>query len=882
MRHGRDIVVPRKAVISSCVALLLLGRAASAEVAIADTPERLHTAAQNVLVVVLQDSAVLSAEGQGPGGATSFAVDLTPASWTVTDNSDVVSVTGLHRYSITYDEDMATGGNQFPITVRHRIYLVLGQNLQEGHTYAVTTPYGAVSTVFSPTTTWCESIHVNQVGYNERATSRFANFGVFMGSGGTIQLAAPPAFDVLRLSDSAVMISGRSANAGVNDTAATPSSQVYSGEWVYRLPLGDLPAGGPYLISVRGVGRSHPFGVGDAYSRELTKVVVRGLYHQRCGLALQQPFTSYTRPICHTVMYDVRANVNDHPMPVPIPPGTPALESFAGGYHDAGDFDRRPMHTIIPLLMLGTYEAFPLHFLDGQYDIPESGNGIPDFLDEALWGLKLWENLQITNPSDPYYGAVRPGTGDAHPQFGVSIASTDPWDNATYQVSDSHANVNMGNNLGPNVTALAVGMFAQASRLVRPYDAARADSLLGRARLGWASLARRFPELDDVSNPVVLKTRYMYAGLQLFLATGEQKYHDLFKAGANAIVVSTGIWPEQYLPGNIDASCQTAHFISYLLPQPRTDLDQTLINQLRSRILWFAEHGTYMGPPPEGEPYPRGATRFYAWGSATAQGRYADVYAFATLFATPDRKQTYYNAVSQYADYALGLNPLGISYFTGLQEYFHVLGGSFAALDIAQPQSPCHADSYFTNHGKGEHTGNPIGNVPGILIYGPVASGSGAPYQCVVSNQVVPQIATLPPERRWGDGWSLINSNEFTTWETMAWAVTMHGFLYDASGTALRITSPNGSEAWRVGESRNITWSVQGYGGTLIIELVQNDVTVWTIANDVPAAAGFYQWTVGRLSDGSKVSGDSFKVRIRSTSAGGPAAEGRLASPRKR
>jgi hypothetical protein len=75
---------------------------------------------------------------------------------------------------------------------------------------------------------------------------------------------------------------------------------------------------------------------------------------------------------------------------------------------------------------------------------------------------------------------------------------------------------------------------------------------------------------------------------------------------------------------------------------------------------------------------------------------------------------------------------------------------------------------------------------------------------------------------------------------------------------------------------------VQGYGGTLIIELVQTDVTVWTIANDVPAAAGFYQWTVGRLSDGSKVSGDSFKVRIRSTSAGGPAAEGRLASPRKR
>ena len=42
----------------------------------------------------------------------------------------------------------------------------------------------------------------------------------------------------------------------------------------------------------------------------------------------------------------------------------------------------------------------------------------------------------------------------------------------------------------------------------------------------------------------------------------------------------------------------------------------------------------------------------------------------------------------------------------------------------------------------------------------------------------------LPAERRWADGWSLVNGNEFTVWETQVWNVVMHGFLYDAGKAA--------------------------------------------------------------------------------------------------
>ena len=59
-----------------------------------------------------------------------------------------------------------------------------------------------------------------------------------------------------------------------------------------------------------------------------------------------------------------------------------------GGYHDAADYDRRPMHLVIPRALAMVYLLKPENFTDGQLLIPESKNGIPDILDEALWGIR--------------------------------------------------------------------------------------------------------------------------------------------------------------------------------------------------------------------------------------------------------------------------------------------------------------------------------------------------------------------------------------------------------------------------------------------------------------------------------------------------------------
>ncbi len=699
----------------------------------------LHTAADDVIVVVLES-------GWHTGSYTN-PVDMTPGNWQI----DGAAATTINRESRPWDElKHVSQGNLYPVMMRHHIYLTHTAKLVNQQIYAITTPYGSRSFVFDETKTFCESIKVNQVGYNPDSNVRYANFGIFLGDGGSRKLTVNPNYKVINTKTNAVVVSGTSTYWG-DDTG---NSGVLSGEFVYRLDLSAVPEGGPYRVSVQGFGVSHPFDVSKEASRRIALIHAKGMYHQRCGIALEKKHTDFTRGICHTTVGYTKAPWVNGGM-IHVPAGS-TMHAIRGGYHDAADFDRRPMHTIIPTLMLSTFEAFKGNFIDNQYNIPESGNGIPDFLDEAIWGLIGWENLQEAN------GGVMAGTeASRHPTYGEVTAATDYLVYGTWGVSNV-------------VTIESAGIFAQASRLVRPYDAARADDLLAKAQLAW-----NFASNKGGSS---LEPGIMYAALQLYLAdvTGDatidmaNTYHVRFRTLAQNMILNNGSWPNQYLTGNMDAKIKTAHFISYLLTSSATDA--TLKNNLIQKVLTTANTGGYMGSI-ENNPYARGADRFYGWGSGTAQGRYAMVAAFASVLTTSSsEKQRYYDIVSQFGDYSLGLNPLGQSYVVGL--------------GAKQPLSPLHADSWFTKYGKGDHNGHPIGNVPGIVIYGPAAPGgsgepSGATYQKIISDKLYPRWNNMPLQRCWADGWSLVNCNEFTTWETMVWNTCMYGILYDASNHTL-------------------------------------------------------------------------------------------------
>ena len=172
----------------------------------------------------------------------------------------------------------------------------------------------------------------------------------------------------------------------------------FTGEETYEIDFSSLTNEGVYHVSIPGVGCSDDFRISSAAAEEAFRVHMGGLYQKRCGIAKTEPFTFWTSGPCHTEV--VRGNFP--PEEGELSPKVKWFEIIksntdwergerlhvSGGWHDAADYDRRPMHLNIVNDLCAVYLMRPENFTDGQLSIPESGNGVPDILDEAEWGLR--------------------------------------------------------------------------------------------------------------------------------------------------------------------------------------------------------------------------------------------------------------------------------------------------------------------------------------------------------------------------------------------------------------------------------------------------------------------------------------------------------------
>lgn len=667
----------------------------------------LESADARTLVLLVRDDASRGAPSQQ---AADYRVDGRPPA-------------RVGRFSATLYEERAEGRNDtFPQVVLHRLYLVLDRPLEEGHRYDVASPAGAATLEFHSDSTVCESLKFNQNGYNARVARRDAFHAPWLGDLGASTTTPPARFQVVRADGGAVVLEGVPTACGGEEDA---------GARAYRLDLTPLTDPGTYRLVVPGVGCSEAFGVGDVWAHHAFYVHLKGLYHQRCGTAIEAPFSRWTRAACHTSL-----GVTDAEPPGFIPEATPVEGTLqgGGGHHDAGDFDVRLVHTLVAGWLLSAYELYPSKFVDGQLDIPESGNGIPDLLDEALYSLRAWENLQAED------GGIRAGFETyRHPAYGQVDAATDDLPYRTYRTYGH--------------TTLAGGaLMAYAARLVRPFDAARAEGLLARARRAWAFYERHREDPEYRWSPGAR----LFAGCQLYLATGEASFHDAMADAAATVFGLDGrkaTWPAQHLGhlanlNYVDGGMVLSHYFAGYLLETKVDRRPELVKALRDSILRQAEEVKKALERP-GFAY----VRLGDWGLSTAQGRYAD-YLFHAHRLTGDR--TYVDLAARLADFTLGANPAGRSFTTGLGH--------------RPPFNPCSLDSY-TAIARG------LGPVPGLVVYGLTTTTGGAPYEMAVRTQMHPAFDQTPPGRRYTDGWSLIMQNEYTVWETLAPNAFLHACL---------------------------------------------------------------------------------------------------------
>jgi len=78
------------------------------------------------------------------------------------------------------------------------------------------------------------------------------------------------------------------------------------------------------------------------------------------------------------------------------------------------------------------------------------------------------------------------------------------------------------------------------------------------------------------------------------------------------------------------------------------------------------------------------------------------------------------------------------------------------------------------------------------------------------------------------------------------------------------ILSPSDGDTWKLGESQIIKWNANALYGNIVIELTQNNELKGIIGSNVPSSTGSFPWIVGKLENGDFITGNSFKIRIRS------------------
>ncbi len=162
----------------------------------------------------------------------------------------------------------------------------------------------------------------------------------------------------------------------------TPGSDLgSSGDDVCYADFTKFTKTGNYKIVTKNSGSSFEFSIGDKVYDDALSDTLRMLYLQRCGCELPVELAGdFAHKACHTELATFY--------------GKSDRADVSGGWHDAGDYGRYsvPGAKAVADILLA-YENYPSAFNDNN-NIPESGNGVPDVLDEARYELEWLHKLQ--------------------------------------------------------------------------------------------------------------------------------------------------------------------------------------------------------------------------------------------------------------------------------------------------------------------------------------------------------------------------------------------------------------------------------------------------------------------------------------------------------
>lgn len=436
----------------------------------------------------------------------------------------------------------------------------------------------------------------------------------------------PATFELRREAD------GKSVFKGTLTEAADEPN---SGDRVQLADFSAFRQNGRYYIDVPQVGRSYAFDIKPDVYRRAYYLAMRSFYGQRCGIAVNMgpEFPQFRYPECHRegAWHASSGKQGAHPSKY--------------GWHDAGDYGRYIVNSGLSTgTLLWAQEMFGKRLAGIKLDIPETGNGTPDILNEIRWNLEWMLSMQDDDG------------GVWHKQTSEKFAGFVMPD------KDTFTSYVIGSGAEPYKTSCSTGDFAAvmaiAQRAYEPFDKAFSKRAGDAAAKAWGWLDAHPNAL--FRNPQGVATgaygdgncadERLWAAAELWRSTGGEAYHNYFLANYQRYLKPVRIpaWPSVGSMGlwTYAMSRRTGANAEALESIRKATLE--LANQVADRTSTNA-YRIAMEP------------RDYTWGSNSQAANYSLLLLVANSLA-PDRRYT--NAALDNLHYLLGRNTFSVSWVT--------------------------------------------------------------------------------------------------------------------------------------------------------------------------------------------------------------------------
>ena len=537
---------------------------------------------------------------------------------------------------------------------------------------------------------------VDQFGYLPDALKVAVISNPEVGFNSALAFAPGNTLQVRRWADASIAFSGSPSlwnNGEVHDQ---------SGDRGWWFDFTSVTASGDYYIyDPTNDVRSHRFTIDPDVYNQVLKSSVLMFYRNRSGIAKpsQHNGSKWSDAGVSFAQDENTRDLWDRNNPA-------KYKDMSGGWFDAGDYNKYVTFTqTVVHDLLWAYRENPGVFGD-DWNIPESGNGIPDILDEIMWELDWLKKMN--NPD-----------GSTHIKMG-SLNYADNGNNLPSTNTDPRY-------YGPTCSSAEIvtaGLFAHAAKVLEPFSilTAYANDLESRAETTWSHVVAQLNnpntldldcDLADDDNRIVsgdadlsLLTQVnsgLASAIYLYDVTGKAIYQTYINSHLyNAEPLSANPFWSPYERPLIDALLHYSS-LSGVNGTHRSDIRTSYSNEITGHVYFgMNEEDLYRSAMRDDQ---------YHWGSNQMKGIYGVMNLLANKYnLSGAAAESYESKALEFVHYFHGLNGMGLTYLTNMR----ALGAENSVNEM-----------YHQWFGEGSIWDNaidsPNGPAPGFLVGGPNA-----------------------------------------------------------------------------------------------------------------------------------------------------------------